>query len=70
MCSTPKPRPKPLPTRRYQGMSIDAIQRFTATANAADEKRQKRQENVASQQVIVRNSTPESSRIDELLQGW
>jgi len=51
-------------------MSIDAIQRFTATANAADEKRQKRQENVASQQVIVRNSTPESSRIDELLQGW
>jgi len=51
-------------------MSIEAIQRFTATANAADEKRQQRQENVAGHQVIASNPTPESLRIDELLKGW
>ncbi len=69
MCSTPKTHPKPPPTRRYEGMSVDALRRFTDVANAADEKRERRQKHNAERAKSVKKTTQEISLIDRLLQS-
>lgn len=48
MCSTPKPRRKDSLGPRYTGMSIALMRRFSEVADAADERRQARAQEMSS----------------------